>query len=163
MKPGPTLPSCFFAVAVAAAAVALGQSQKVDHKAEEQRIRELDRAWVAAIAKKDAAAVGKLYADDGRLMPPNAPMVVGREAVAETWGQLFKLPGFSLTFEPQHIEVSEAGDMAYDVGTYSLSLTPEGAARVQDQGKYVVVWQKVNGEWKVKADIFNSNNPPAGK
>jgi len=26
-----------------------------------------------------------------------------------------------------------------------------------DQGKYVVVWKKLHGEWKVLADIFNSD------
>ena len=161
MKSRLTLPSCFIAVAVAAASFAFAQDRKVDRKAEEQRIRELDRAWVAAVAKKDAAAVAELYAEDGRLMPPNAEAAVGRRAVEETWGQLFKLPGFSLTFEPHHIEVAEAGDMAYDVGTYSLSLTPGGGAgRVQDRGKYLVVWQKVGGDWKVKADMFNSNSAP---
>jgi hypothetical protein len=31
---------------------------------------------------------------------------------------------------------------------------------VRDRGKYVVVWRKVRGDWKVAADIFNSDGPP---
>jgi hypothetical protein len=30
---------------------------------------------------------------------------------------------------------------------------------VKDEGKYVVAWKKVDGAWKVAADIFNSNVP----
>ena len=59
-------------------------------------------------------------------------------------------PGFDLSFAPEQIVVSSSGDMAMDRGTYRLG--PE-------TGKYVVVWRKVDGDWKVAADIFNSDNP----
>ncbi len=29
-----------------------------------------------------------------------------------------------------------------------------------DKGKYIVVWKKENGDWKVWRDIWNSDNPP---
>ena len=140
---------------VAGAAPSLG----ADLAAEEQRIRELDAAWVAAVAAKDAKATAAFYADDGRIMPQNAPGAEGLDAVGEVWSGLFRLKDFALTFEPTHIAVAEAGDIAYDIGTYSLAFTSDQGP-VQDLGKYVVVWKKVNGEWKVAADIFNSNGPP---
>jgi uncharacterized protein (TIGR02246 family) len=127
-----------------------------DSKAEEQRIRDLDVKWVAAVAAKDAEATAAFYADDGRIMPQNAPASEGPAAVAEVWKGFFQLQDFALTFEPTHIAVAEAGDIAYDIGTYSLAFTGEKGP-VQDVGKYVVVWKKVGGGWKVAADIFNSN------
>ena len=54
--------------------------------------------------------------------------------------------------------------MAYEIGTYTMGLDAPGG-RVEDEGKYVVVWTRVGGDWKVAADIFNSNRPapaPAG-
>jgi uncharacterized protein (TIGR02246 family) len=127
-----------------------------DSKAEEQQIRDLDAKWVAAVAAKNAEATAAFYADDGRIMPPNAPAAEGPVAVAEVWRGLFQLQDFALTFEPTEIVVAESGDIAYDIGTYSLAFTSEQGP-VQDLGKYVVVWKKVGGEWKVAADIFNSN------
>jgi uncharacterized protein (TIGR02246 family) len=127
-----------------------------DLEAEEQRIRELDVKWLEAMAAKDAEACAAFYADDGRIMPQNAPAAEGPKAIAEVWSGLFQLKDFSLTFEPTRIVVAEAGDMAYDIGTYSLAFTSEEGP-VKDRGKYVVVWKKVGGDWKVAADIFNSD------
>ncbi len=31
-----------------------------------------------------------------------------------------------------------------------------------DKGKYVVVWKKQNGNWKMYRDIWNSNMPAPG-
>jgi uncharacterized protein (TIGR02246 family) len=129
---------------------------KADREDEEQRIRELDRRWVAAVAKKDAAAISEFYAPEGRIMPSNAPTAKGRVAIAEFWKGLVSLPGVEFSFEPREVKVAEAGDMVYDMGTYFLSYDgPQG--RVQDRGKYLVVWERVSGEWKVLVDIDNSD------
>ncbi len=110
------------------------------------------------MAAKDVAAIARIYAVDGMFLAPNALLVEGREGIAEVWAGLLGLPGISFTFEPTRIEVSASADLASDVGTYSLAFDADGG-RVEDQGKYVLVWKKVNGAWKVLADIFNSNLP----
>jgi uncharacterized protein (TIGR02246 family) len=131
-------------------------AQSVDLAAEEAAIRALNVEWVAAVAAQDAAGNAAFYAPDGAIMPPGGAMAQGPDAVAQVWQSFFDLPGFVLTFEPTYIEVSAAGDLAYDIGTYSLAFDSDQGP-VQDNGKYVVVWKKVDGVWKVAADIFNSN------
>jgi uncharacterized protein (TIGR02246 family) len=145
-------------VGLSAALAVAGSAAAAGSMVQEQLIRELDAKWVAAVAAKDAAAVAEFYAADGMFLAPNAPLVEGRKGIAEAWAGLLGLPGISLTFEPTRIEVSESADLASDVGTYSLAFDGEGG-RVRDQGKYVVVWKKENGAWKILADIFNSNLP----
>jgi uncharacterized protein (TIGR02246 family) len=129
-----------------------------DRAADAQRIRDLGTAWVAAVGAKDIAAIENFYAPDGLFMAPNAPPAQGRQAIGEAWRGLLELPGVVLTFGATRIEVSESGDLAYDVGIYALGFDSE-SGRVNDNGKYVVVWKKVEGEWKAAADIFNSNLP----
>jgi uncharacterized protein (TIGR02246 family) len=129
-----------------------------DRAADAQRIRELGVAWVAAVGTKDIAAIKNFYTPDGLFLAPNAPPAQGRQAIGEAWRGLLQLPGIVLTFGATRIEVSESGDLAYDVGTYALGFDSE-SGRVNDHGKYVVVWKKVEGEWKAAADIFNSNLP----
>ena len=124
--------------------------------ADEQRIRNLDNEWVAAVANKDVASIVRFYAEDGAVLPPGAPLAQGHEAIAKVWSGLVGLKGFALTFAPTKITIAAAGDMAYEIGTYSLSFESEKGP-VRDSGKFVVVWKKVDGAWKAAADIFNSN------
>jgi len=146
------------AVAIGSLLALAGGAAAGGSMVQEQLIRELDKKWVAAVAAKDVATITGIYAADGMFMAPNAPPAQGHESIAQAWTGLLGLPGISLTFEPTRIEVSESADLAADVGAYSLAFDGE-KGRVEDEGKYVVVWKKVNGAWKVAADIFNSNLP----
>ena len=124
--------------------------------AHEQAIRRTNDRWLALIRDHDAAAVSKLYAAEGAMMAPGAPIAQGQPALEKAWGGLMATPGFGLTFKADKIVVAKGGDMALDQGTYLLSLTgPKGPTK--DVGKYVVVWRNIDGQWKVAADIFNSD------
>lgn len=133
----------------------------VDAAADEQAIRATVDRWGQLVKAKDAASISQLYTEDGAVMPPNAPIGKGHAAIEKTWASMLQTPGFDLAIMPQEITVSQAGDMALDRGTYRLSVAPAGKAQ-QDTGKYVVVWRKVDGNWKAAADIFNSDLPPSG-
>ena len=140
---------------------AMNNGATVNAGADEQAIRgQVDR-WLELVKAKDAAGIAALYAEDGAVMPPNAPIGKGRAAIQQTWASLMQTPGFALTFAPEQIVVSASGDMALDRGTYHLALAPHGTAQ-SDTGKYVVVWRKIGGEWKAAADIFNSDLPGGG-
>jgi len=133
----------------------------VNGAADEQAIRgQVDR-WIQLVKAKDAAAIAAIYAEDGAVMPPNAPIGKGRAAIEKTWASMMQTPGFDLNIIPDQIIVSSSGDMALDRGTYSLAIAPNGTA-MTDTGKYVVVWRKIGGEWKAAADIFNSDVPASG-
>ena len=140
---------------------AMNNGATVNAGADEQAIRgQVDR-WLELVKAKDAAGIAALYAEDGAVMPPNAPIGKGRAAIQQTWASLMQTPGFALTFAPEQIVVSASGDMALDRGTYHLAIAPHGTAQ-SDTGKYVVVWRKIGGEWKAAADIFNSDLPAGG-
>jgi len=81
--------------------------------------------------------------------------VVGQEALRASWDAFAAMEDFDVSWEPTAAFVSPDGNMAYDYGTTSAT-TPDGTV----PGKYLVVWVKVDGEWKVAADIFNSSVAP---
>ena len=142
------------AVAAAVAACA----RQVDTSAEERIIRELGRKWVQAVAARDTMTIGDFYADDGEFLPPGSPRVTGRAAIRTAWAHMFQAPNMSLTFEASKVTVASAGDVAYESGPYTFAFDgPKG--RIEDTGKFVVVWKRVNGEWKAHYDIFNSDKP----
>jgi uncharacterized protein (TIGR02246 family) len=132
----------------------------VDTKAEEQVIRQLDDQWNAAVQKKDPEANVAFYATDGVAMWPDAPAAKGTDAIRKAWTEILKAPNLQLSFAPEDITISQAGDLATDVGWVKAEMdTPQG--HVKEDAKYLVVWKKVNGAWKVQYDTFNSNAPMA--
>jgi len=127
-------------------------------QSEEQRIRDLDKEWSAAAASKDAAKTAAFYAEDGSLMPFNGPIVNGKAKIQETWAGLMANPGYALHFEPTRIVVSKSHDMAYDIGTFELTMSDDKGKAATMVGKFLVAWKKQkNGEWKVEADCFNTD------
>jgi uncharacterized protein (TIGR02246 family) len=132
---------------------------KVDLAAEKKAIRALADEWDAATAAKDVAANVAFHAPDGQMLPPGPLLVQGQDGLTKTWEGLFALPGVNLTIDTSKVVVAQGGDLAYEVGTYALAFDGE-QGRVEDKGKYVVVWKKVEGTWKAAADIFNSDLPP---
>ncbi len=141
--------------------VALAMTGQAHAQSAEDDIKAVDAMWVAAFQKGDIDTIASIYAPNGVLMPPNASTAEGREAVAAVWAGWGELPGVAINFAPDSIKVSESGDMAADIGHYTFAFDTENG-RFEDQGKYLVVWNKIDGQWQIIADMFNSNLPPPG-
>lgn len=131
-----------------------------DTHADENAIRQADLDWSKAAASKDVAKVVSCYAEDGAIYPPNAPVSAGLPAIKVAWTGMVNLPGFMINWVPSRVEVAKAGDLGWSTGTYQISMNVPGSA-ANDHGKYVAVWKKqADGNWKVEADIFNSDLAP---
>lgn len=150
------------ALVVCVSVAGCARSPRVDTLAEADVIRDLDRRWQAAIEAKDVATAASFFAPEGVQMPANAPTVVGREAIHQWFDEWLPDPNISNIFMPEVIEVAASGDLAYDRGTYRFVMdSPEG--RIEDVGKYLLIWKKIDGEWKAIADISNSDMPLPGQ
>ena len=130
--------------------------------ADEAAIREADAASIKAIAARQVVATVSYYDDGASILMPNAPIVTGKEEIRKAWEQMFAIPGFHLAPTTTKIEVARSGDLAYAQGTYDFTASDPGGGPVNDQGKFVVVWKKQpDATWKIVADIWNSDMPPA--
>jgi uncharacterized protein (TIGR02246 family) len=133
-------------------------AQAADESAAQTQIRQIDKEWQTAFSTRDPKAIAQFYMENGVLLAPGAPMAQGREAIADAWkSTIMELKNFHLEFAPTKIEVASSGDLAYEIGTYSLAYQDEDNEQVHDRGKYVVVWKKADGSWKAAADIFNTD------
>ena len=123
---------------------------------ESNAIRARSARWLQAVDTRDPDRAASFYTDDGAFLVPNVPLARGRAAVRAVWAQLLSAPNLSLSWAPSSVEVAQAGDMAWEIGSYQLGMDgPNG--RVDDDGKYVVVWRQTDHGWQVAADIFNSS------
>jgi uncharacterized protein (TIGR02246 family) len=117
-------------------------------------IRQLEADWAESVAAGDAEKATSSYARDGRLMLPSQPVVVGHQAILETWKQLMADPAFALAFSPTEVTVARAGDLAYELGNYQLTTTSQRGAPETVRGKYLVIWgRQSDGSWKVLIDV----------
>src|SRR5580700_9993319 len=125
--------------------------------ADEKAIRKLDEEWGDAACKYDLEAVIACYASDGSVVWPGSPAAHGTAEIRAAWKEMFKLyKGLTLKFTPERIDIAHDGDMAADFGKVAFGHhTPKG--HVQETAKYVVVWKKVRGVWKVLYDSYNMN------
>lgn len=120
---------------------------------DEADIRAIDVAWAKAAGSKDADQTTSVYAEDGTLLAPGAPIASGKDAIRKTWAGLMGTPGFALSFAPTKIEISKSGDSAYEIGGYELTVNDKNGRPQTVKAKYVVVWGKqVDGTWKALVD-----------
>lgn len=126
------------------AAVAPALAQKTE-------IEAANAKWIALFNKGDFDGVAQLYTANATALPPGSPMVKGRTALGKMWkGMAEQASDPKLTT----LEVKRIGPNAIrEIGTYSLMT--KGAAPKEISGKYLVVWERVKGEWKLAADIWN--------
>lgn len=125
-----------------------------DHRLQAQaEIRGELAAWIAAAEAKDAQRFATYYADDAVLMLEGVPDFDGAEAIRGAIAHLMGDPRFSLTIVPMRVEASRSGDLAYELGTYSMTTSGADEKPATQVGRYVVVWRKAaDGAWKVVVD-----------
>ena len=140
---------CAFVVAFANGTVVGAQTDNVKAAIDGQ-----NKKFGAAVAAGDAAAIAAMYTEDATMLPPNAEPVKGRAAVQKAWQENIAggVKGLALTAT----EVESHGDTAHEVGAYSVK---DAAGKEIDRGKYLVVWKRQQGQWKLHRDIWNSSVP----
>ncbi len=142
---------------------AIGQQNSDTRAMAEVAIRTADAAGLKAAQAKDVAGATANYADDASWLPPHAPIVQGKEAIRSAWAQLLTTPGLKIDWQITKVEVSRAGDMAYTLYKYEMTMGAPNGAPIQDSGKDMAVWKKqADGTWKIVADTFNSDLPLSG-
>lgn len=122
-----------------------------------QAIDAANQNFMNAFQRGDAAGVAACYTSDARLLPPNGPPLNGTAAIAAFWQGAMELGIKAAKLET--VELETRGDLAVEVGQYTLTIQPAPDTTVTDVGKYVVVWKNDGGRWKLHIDIWNTNAP----
>ena len=153
------------ACAPAAPPPAPPETAKVDLSADVMAIREIDAQWLKAAQARDAAGEAKVLASDGMVYREHVPPIIGPAAFqAFTEKMAAANPKAKTDWSTEAIHIAGAGDIAVQTGEYHVTgLGPAGSQ--EDRGRFVTVWKKVNGEWKVAHDISSTTmpEPAAGK
>ena len=115
-------------------------------------IRSANQNFEKKFADGDAQGMASLYTGDGVLLPPGAGLQKGKTAIQNFWQAVMDM-GIK-TARLETLEAEQEGETAIEMGQYELG----GAdGERMDQGKYIVVWKREAGEWKLHKDIWNTS------
>ena len=117
-------------------------------------IRSANRNFMETFKRADAEGMGRLYTNDGQLLPSNSDFIKGTEGIQTFWKAVMDM-GIK-TAELETVELEGHGDTAIDIGRYTLG---GDGGQVLDKGKYVVIWKQEGGQWKLHRDIWNTSMP----
>lgn len=120
-----------------------------------QAIQEANAKLGDAVRKGDGTAIAALYTEDASLLPPGSAMIKGKGGIEAFWkgGLQLGIKEAALTT----VDVSGAGELAYEIGAFALKIHPQGKEPIEQKGKYVVVWKLApDGGCKLHVDIWNS-------
>lgn len=129
---------------------------------DETAIHALVKDWSAAAQAKDVEKFTAVYADDATVMMEGMPDVSGKAAVKEAIAGMMSDPNFALSFAADKVVVARSGDLAYETGSYTMTMSDAKKKPATQAGHYVVVWRKeADGSWKVVIDAPISDPPAA--
>jgi len=118
-------------------------------------IGKVNRMFEDAVRAQDPDRIAALYTGNAMAFPPDGPIVRGQDGIRQLWASAIKDMGLrEATLKTIDLEVHE--DTACEVGQATLSLEPPGAQRTSVGVKYVVVWQRSGGHWRLHRDIWNT-------
>jgi uncharacterized protein (TIGR02246 family) len=115
-----------------------------------------NEVFVTEFNAHNGDAIGQLYTENGRLLPVNSNVIEGQKNIGQFWNAVFEMGIDNATITTKHVE--SFGDTAVEEGEYSLFGADNNKL---DDGKYIIIWKKVDGQWKLDRDIFSTNMPAA--
>jgi uncharacterized protein (TIGR02246 family) len=138
----------------------------VDVSADIEANKALNDAWDAAYNVGDIDRLLSLYTDDAVMIPPNEPIVIGKEEIRSDFQQSFDQ--FNEEIDTAVVDVKIGGDLAFVRGTWTNIITPKaGGEALNFNGNFVAINQKQpDASWKIICEIWSSEQlifPPQEK
>jgi len=127
----------------------------VDHQKDKAIILKNIAAFSQHVMNGDAKAIAAAYTADGKIFPTNRDIMEGTQVLEKYWtpNKNYKTTHHKIT--PSEIKI--LGDEAYDYGYYEGKTLNKSDGTISSwRGKYVIVWKKINGDWKIYLDIWNN-------
>ncbi len=138
-------------IAIALVTLALAAPRPALAQDARAQIAKMDQAWQTAYNAGDAAALTALYTSDAKLLAPGGEPASGSAAIKAFFTK--DIAGGAkntLTLG----DVTAFGDYALETGGW-VATSKEG--KHLDHGSFMTFYKKVNGEWKIYRDTWNSS------
>jgi uncharacterized protein (TIGR02246 family) len=122
----------------------------------ESMIRNLAQDFVTSFNTANYDQVAALFAQDGVFMASHYDPAYGPKAVERLLRQIGDAGYEDLRLETVRVEA--CGDLAMEIGRYTVAVRQPDGTILADRGKYVKAWRRL-GVWLIVADCWSSNLP----
>jgi uncharacterized protein (TIGR02246 family) len=119
-------------------------------------IQNISQDFVTSFNTGNYDQVSALFAQDGVFMVPHYEPAYGPKAIEHQLRQIGESGYEDLRLET--IRVESSGDLAMEIGRYTVGIRKPNGTIVADRGKYVKAWRRL-GIWLIVADCWSSNLP----
>ena len=118
-----------------------------------EELGQMNRDFAKAMTAQDAAAAANLYDENASILPPNEPMVTGRENI-QKYMQGFLDAGFVGGFSST-ISAASDGDLGYEIGTFVIKMKAADGSITEETIKFTELlkrneegkWMSIYGMW----------------
>jgi ketosteroid isomerase-like protein len=129
-----------------------------DLQSDARDLRERSTRIAALEGEKNIDSILTFYDDHAVIQPPGQAPVSGREAIRELYEEFRKIPFVTFKASITTLEVGAGGDLGYETGVNRFEFE-RGGARTELVGKYLAVWRKKDGQWRIVALSFSDDRP----
>ncbi|MEQ9569358.1 MAG: DUF4440 domain-containing protein [Longimicrobiales bacterium] len=133
------------------------EAAEVMAAADHEAIDAVAEYWETHYNMQHPAMVASTYVDSAWVAPADGRMAEGLPAV-EAW--LTESTQAAPTIDITPGETLIAGDVAVGMGTYAITVSPEGAEPMSYSGSYMNLMGRVGDDWKIAGTMSNYDAPP---
>ncbi|QCK14505.1 YybH family protein [Mangrovivirga cuniculi] len=126
----------------------------------DQKNTELEKLYKEG--KMEEAAT--YFSEDVIQLAPNTKPIKGTQMFIDEWNKAISQGEWNFDFRVE--EVKYYGNAVVELGSYDLEILPAGGSEMppfKDEGYYVVLWEKIDGDWKIVWDAPVSSLPLPGQ
>jgi ketosteroid isomerase-like protein len=105
------------------------------------------------VASGDSVALSSNYWPDAELLLDYSDVVKGKD-IQSAWGAAIRMGLKEVSFSTT--DVTGSPTFIIETGNYEMK---DAKKAIIDKGKYIVVWENRNGEWKLYRDIGSTSMP----
>jgi len=142
------------------AAILIAVSQLYSQSEDDMKAKfnELNKKFSQMMVDNDQEGMLSYYAENAISLPSYQPMLRGLDAMRKSHKQQHEQMGMKVTaFELTATDVIAKGDIAIEIGTYTISMDIPEMGAMDDYGKYMNVWEKQGSDWKLRANMWNTD------
>ena len=100
------------------------------------------------IKNGDSMALASHYSSDAAILLSNTEPIRGKD-ILSAWGSMLRAGSADISF--QTIDLTGSNDFLIETGYIVTKINEDNI----DKSKYLVIWKKQNGEWKLYRDMVN--------
>lgn len=125
-----------------------------------QTLRQTEEDFAKAFADRNVTRFAEFVADDARFTSAGK-LREGKAAIVESWTRMMQNPDLTLTWSPDIVQLSQAGDLGFTSGPYEVAVKLKDGTIARERGRFASVWRRQpNGAYQIIFDIGSPEEPP---